>query len=645
MAKFLQLSIRFQLMVLAILLSLPALGIILYSGIGTRAEDYNKAAVESQKLCDNLTSELEQLILETDRLGSFLAELPEIKGKNSVRAYSVLQNAITKYPNYLSIIIADDSGKVWASTYSKHPNESIYERRYFKNAQLSKRFSSGEYVLSLASRSPTIHLAYPILDQGSFRGVVAMGFKLDILRKILVRSQLPKNSNYILVDHKGIIVSRGTERGQNVGKPMLLDDFKRMESGLDKETYEFNLSADDRRITTYRKVQLPGETSTFLYVRAGLSLKEAVARANHHLIYDITVMLPFVFIAFLLAFIIGKHSIVDRIDKLQNASEKIAHGDLDTRVSHLVTGGELGALGKSFDYMAQRLSESIKYSQYKADEYSAIIQTTSDGFCITDGSGNFLVVNESYCKLLGYSMAELMDKNIADIEVTEKSEIIATRLFKIINEGSDLFATKYTRKNGTEIDVEITITYLNKNDGGRFYSFVRDITDRKKLEADLLRSATYDNLTGIYNRNALDEKIETEMQRVQRHGNIFSLIMLDVDDFKHINDSLGHHAGDKVLKSIGELLSNNVRLLDSVGRWGGEEFMILLPETNKSEALIVAEKLRTTLADYRIGEFDNVTASIGVTTYQTDDTLDSLLKRVDDLMYSAKTTGKNRIVT
>jgi diguanylate cyclase (GGDEF)-like protein/PAS domain S-box-containing protein len=632
-------------MVLAILLTIPALGIIFYSGIGIRAEDYNKAVIESQKLCDNLTSELEQLILETDRLGSFLAELPEIKGKNADRAYSVLQNAIKKYPYYLSILITDDTGKVWTSSYSKYPTETVAERRYFKNAQLTKRFSSGVYVLSVASKSPTVHLAFPILDKGTFCGVVAMGIKLDILRTILVRSQLPKNSNYILVDNKGIIVSRGTERGQNVGKPMLIDDFKNMQKGPDKYSYEFNLSNSDRRITTYRKVRLSSESDTFLYVRAGLSLKEAVARANRHIIYDVAVLLPFVFIAFLLAFIIGKHSIVDRIDKLQIASEKIAHGDLDTRVSHLVVGGELGSLGKSFDYMAQRLSESIRDSKYMADEYSAIIQTTSDGFKITDAHGNFLLVNESFCKLLGYTKNELYTMNIADIEVTENSEMISSHRTKIINGSSDLFVTKFRRKNGVEIDVEITITHLNKHDGGKFYSFVRDISDRKKLEADLWRAATYDSLTGIFNRKTLDEKIEAEVQRVQRHGNKFSLIMLDVDDFKHINDTLGHHAGDIVLKCIAELLTNNVRLLDTVGRWGGEEFMILLPETNQPEALIVAEKLRITLSDYKIGEFDNVTASIGVTTYQADDTLDSLLKRVDSLMYLAKITGKNRIET
>jgi len=117
--------------------------------------------------------------------------------------------------------------------------------------------------------------------------------------------------------------------------------------------------------------------------------------------------------------------------------------------------------------------------------------------------------------------------------------------------------------------------------------------------------------------------------------------MFDVDDFKHVNDTLGHHAGDKVLQSIAEIVIKNIRVLDAAGRWGGEEFMILLSETSHSEAVIVAEKLRTALANRRTGEADHVTASFGIASYQTDDTLDTIFKRVDDLLYSAKNSGKN----
>ncbi len=327
---------------------------------------------------------------------------------------------------------------------------------------------------------------------------------------------------------------------------------------------------------------------------------------------------------------------------LERSSQRLADGDLGTRVAHKVRGGELGTLGLAFDNMAQRIADYVKDLQHKADEYHAIIQATSDGFNICDISGKILEANDSYCRMIGYDITELITMNIADIEATENHEMILNHVTKIIKTGSDSFISRHKRKDDTEIDVEVTITYLD-NCGGRFFSFIRDITDRKKLEVELVRAATYDKLTGVFNRGSIEEKIEAELERAKRYGNTFSLIMFDIDDFKHINDTFGHHVGDDVLQGISEIVSKNIRTLDSIGRWGGEEFMVLLSETAASEGARVAEKLRVTLATYKPIEALHVTASFGVTSYQDNDTLDTMLKRVDDLMYSAKKSGKNGI--
>jgi diguanylate cyclase (GGDEF)-like protein len=174
---------------------------------------------------------------------------------------------------------------------------------------------------------------------------------------------------------------------------------------------------------------------------------------------------------------------------------------------------------------------------------------------------------------------------------------------------------------------------------------VRDVTDRKRLEEELQRAATYDHLTGALNRQALEERILAELERARRYNNPFSLIMLDIDDFKQINDTLGHLAGDRVISSVAAILQQNVRVVDSVGRWGGEEFVILLSETREQEAALVADKLRKALADNAIDGVASVTASFGVSTYQQDDTLDTMINRADDLLYAAKKGGKNQVRT
>ena len=356
---FSNLPIRMQLIVLAILLTLPALGIIVYTGLKTRSDDYNKAVIESQKLADHLAAEQENLVRQAQLLVGLLAELPDVANRNADKVQSVLSNTLKKNPQYKNILITDADGMVWASGLPFTPPMSMAERRYFKNARATGRFSSGEFIVGTITLQPIFNMAYPLLDRGVFRGVVAISFDLDVLKSILKRSQLPPNSNYILVDHKGIIITRGSENGANVGEPMLATELKKMEAGPDRDTIEFVRVDGDRRVSTYRKLRLSGEQTPYIYVRAGISIKEAVARANRQLLHNIGMMVPFVVLALILAGFIGKRSIVDRVKRLQTASQRFAQGDLSTRVGNQVVGGELGELGGTFDEMARILEDNI----------------------------------------------------------------------------------------------------------------------------------------------------------------------------------------------------------------------------------------------------------------------------------------------
>jgi C4-dicarboxylate-specific signal transduction histidine kinase len=356
---FSNLPIRIQLIALAILLTLPAMGIIVYSGLKERNEDYRKAAIESQKLADHLAAEQANLVHEAQQLGGFLTELPDVVNRKTDRVQSIIIKTLKKNPQFLNILITDEHGSVWVSGIPFSPPLSVAERRYFRNARTTGHFSSGEYIVGSISHKPTIAMAYPIVDHGAFHGVVMISLDLDVLKSILKRSQLPSSSNYILVDHKGIIISRGSDNGRNVGEPMLPADLKKMEQGPDRDTYEFTRADGDRRITTYRKLRLPDEQTPYIYVRAGISIKSAVAKANRQLMYNIGVLIPFVLFALISAIFIGKRSIVDRVKKLQMASQRIGGGDLKARVGDQVVGGELGDLGRAFDEMAHTLEKNI----------------------------------------------------------------------------------------------------------------------------------------------------------------------------------------------------------------------------------------------------------------------------------------------
>lgn len=359
--------------VLAVLLTFPALVIIVYSAQNERADDYRRAVVESQRLADNLAAQQEALTSEARMLCTLLAGLPEIKSRDVERTQSILVDIHRQSPQYINILVADAEGYVWASAIPVNRSLSTIDRRYFQGAKQTGRFSSGEFVISKSLNKPTIHMAYPVVDQDRFNGVIIVGFDLDVMRTTFEHAQLSEDANYVLVDHQGVIINRGKDPANLIGKPIPADSLKYMEGGPDRETFEFLRRDGDVRITTYRKLWLPGETSPYMYVRAGISKKDVLAKSNRALLANLSLLLLFVLLSFATVLCIGKRSIVDRIALLRQASQRLAGGDLDVRVSTRVSGGELGSFAETFDAMAHQISareESLREANRELEAFS-----------------------------------------------------------------------------------------------------------------------------------------------------------------------------------------------------------------------------------------------------------------------------------
>ena len=171
----------------------------------------------------------------------------------------------------------------------------------------------------------------------------------------------------------------------------------------------------------------------------------------------------------------------------------------------------------------------------------------------------------------------------------------------------------------------------------------QDVSERRRLEHELRLLAITDPLTGAYNRRHLMQALEFETRRVQRYHRPLTLIMFDLDDFKAINDTQGHGRGDATLTAVVAQIGVRLRSTDTFARWGGEEFMVLLPETPLDQALTLAESFRVGLHGLSSAGPRRITASFGVAEYLPDETLDQWLKRVDDLVFQAKREGRDRI--
>lgn len=217
-----------------------------------------------------------------------------------------------------------------------------------------------------------------------------------------------------------------------------------------------------------------------------------------------------------------------------------------------------------------------------------------------------------------------------------------------LSQGSDFVTTFRILRHGHEIryiDAHAVVVPANNSHPARMIGVNRDITERKRNEQELVRLATTDPLTGSFNRGYLQRAIDQEVNRARRYGDPLSLIMYDLDKFKQVNDTWGHDVGDHVLAHTTGVVRDTIRRTDVLARWGGEEFMVLCPRTTAADAAVLAERLLEALRAHPAEVAGVVTASIGVVTLREGEDTNTLLKRVDDLLYSAKTTGRDRACT
>lgn len=206
----------------------------------------------------------------------------------------------------------------------------------------------------------------------------------------------------------------------------------------------------------------------------------------------------------------------------------------------------------------------------------------------------------------------------------------------------------FIRANGEGFPVNLVVTPLHKKDQlvGSVVVF-QDITEVKKLQQKLIDQSRFDALTGLANRRYLLEQMHQELERIKRNQHNAVLIMADLDHFKRVNDTYGHAAGDQVLKAFAKLMSDTLRKTDIIGRLGGEEFVLLLPETQLDYALVLAERLRQNVNQFALtlaGNCIQFTVSLGVVEVDRHyKDIETALAQADNALYQAKQHGRNRI--
>jgi diguanylate cyclase (GGDEF)-like protein/PAS domain S-box-containing protein len=308
----------------------------------------------------------------------------------------------------------------------------------------------------------------------------------------------------------------------------------------------------------------------------------------------------------------------------------------------------------------KRLRQKLEYSNRLR---TAIVESAAYSIISTDVNGTILTFNQAAERMLWYRADELVGKATPEVfhdaeEIRNRAESLSHELGYAVAPGFEVFVAKakkelqeerewtYVRRDGSRFPVRLSVTAL-RDEAGTVHGFLGiayDISEQKRAEEYIRHIALHDALTGLPNRALLDDRVTVAIEQQRRNHTSFALAMIDIDRFKHINDSMGHHIGDRLLKDFAERVKSCLRPADTLARMGGDEFVVLLPESDEASAKHVIERIRHALAPpINVGVQEiHITSSIGISIFPHDGpNLHELLRCADVAMYWVKEHGRN----
>lgn len=290
--------------------------------------------------------------------------------------------------------------------------------------------------------------------------------------------------------------------------------------------------------------------------------------------------------------------------------------------------------------------------------YSKVFHSSVVAIGVTDLQGNYIMVNPAWCEFMGYNEEEALKLNVKDVTVSSDHSQSDRSFQKIISGKLPSIRKKrqYKRKDGKIFWTDLHVSPLLGNNEqikgviGMIINIDRQVKAEKKqkeLNHKLNILARHDALTGLYNRRAIEEVLEREHKRAKRYSRGMAVAIADLDDFKKINDNYSHQCGDMVLKHLAEIFLQWIRDTDSVGRWGGEEFLFVFSETDCDGALIVAERIRKSLNQemFQCSEHSfHLSITIGISYRSEHTSIEEMINDADKALYYGKANGKNQVV-
>ena len=645
-------GVRARVLLLVALAVAPWLALTIYHAVEDRSSAVDAAQESALQLARLISFDQRETISRSRGLLQALSTLPEIRNGTPADCRLRLENMLDSTQSYVNIGVTDAHGNLLCDARATRKSINYSDRGWFRDALETRQFIIGNLIISRTTGKPVIATAVPIFNaQGTVQRVVFTAIDIKWLEHLLHQVKLPAGTVVSVMDAQGAILARHPDGRKFRGKlnPMVAlvqDIVARKEEGIGQGK---GIDGVTRLFAYHRLFDNPRTASVYVSVSTPTAI--LFAKSDRQFLRDITIAGLVTVLIFILIWFGTNILVLGKMKALMHATKRIAHGDFSTR-TQIQGSGELSELARTFDSMAQSLELLFQQSQ-------RVMEVMPEAVIISDSGGKIVTVNAQTEKLFGYSRSEMIGLSIEALvperfratHAAHRSAYItlAAPTVRAMGEGRELFAR---RQDGTEFATEISLGPLKTEDGDFVISAVRDVSERKQFETRILQQATHDPLTGLPNRILFHDILDHAMARALRTEKLLAVLFLDLDEFKNINDTLGHEYGDMLLKEIAQRLTATLRKDDLVARddalvarQGGDEFTILLQGITVVDNIIrIAEKILAAISRPFI--VDNhemhMTASIGITIFPFDDTdIQSLLRNADTAMYRAKENGKN----
>lgn len=637
-------SLRARVLVLVVIAVLPWVSAIGYHLWENRTHAVDEALAEALQLSRAAATQQNQAVSNAHSLLRVLSALPEIRTGAPEACRKQLADIHGQADNYANIVVTDANGRLLCAAKGGGKID-FSDRDWYTEVIKKPRFVVGRYIVGRILGHSVLPASYPIADSGNtVQRVVMTAIDVAWLDQLLHETRLPEGAVVSMLDTEGTVLAQQPGGAESIGKPHRLPGMvKAIRAGNKDGTGEAPGGDGVPRLFAYTRLPGGAGNGAAGFAAVSIARDSVLAVAERDFSVNLGLLAALSLLGLLGTWYVTDRLVLRRMRALIATARRIAAGDFAARTELGHGSSELSELARAFDEMAASLQQSFEQAQ-------RVMEVAPESFVVSDAQGRIVMVNAQTEKLFGYCRDELLGQPVEmlipvrarESHARQRQTYLAAPAVRDMGVRRDLAAR---RKDGTEFPVDISLGPLQTDKGRLIISAVRDISERKEFESRILHQATHDALTDLPNRVMFREHVAHAMLHATRSEKLIAVLFLDLDGFKNINDTLGHEAGDELLRAVTGRLVGVLRQDDLIGRQGGDEFTILLQGFRIVQDIVhIVEKLLDAIAEpFVLGSNEmHVTASIGVTVFPFDDNeVESLLRNADTAMYQAKEAGKN----